>query len=179
MADRNSTITAQFAEAALDALSTTDDLLAGSERPPAKASPTEMYAYAVDPTFQASSTLRNAINTDPGTRADFHHMLNNTARYHLPQVAAASTGDIESREAGGCKISFRPSRANADQMYVIIECNGDTSFSPGVMFVVGLGEQTDRLELPPAQNGRIQLLLERGSSMAEGLLNIKTEVYLK
>jgi len=179
MAERSSVTTEQFAKAALDALSTTDTILAGSGRTPAKASPSEMYAYAVDPNFQASPQLRNAINTDPRTRADFHHLLNNTARYHLPQVAAASSGDIESREAGGCKISFRPSRANADQMYVIIESIGDNFFSPGVLFVCGDEGQTDRLELPAAQNGRIQLLLERESDMAKGLLNIKTEVYLK
>ena len=179
MADIHATPKHQFVEAALDALSTSDLLLEGTGQPSSKASPSEMHAYAIDSMYRASSTLLHCLKTNPATRADFQKILSNTARYYLPQVAAASSGDIESREANGCKISFKPSRANDAHMYVIIESLGDITFNPTLIFVCGTNDHLERAELPPAQNGRVQLLLERDSPMAHGLLDIKTEVYLK
>jgi len=179
MAEQAGTTKQHFTQAAFDALLTTDRLMAGTAADTGLVSPTEMYAYAVDASHQPSPGLLDALNTQAPVQASFRRLLNNTARYHLPQVAAASSGDIEQRESEGCKIAFRPSRANAAQIYVIIECIGDTSFNPAVLFVCAVDGTTNRMELPVAQNGRIQLLLERESDMAKGLLNIKTEVYLK
>lgn len=179
MADTQTSPKQHFIETALDALSTSDRILGGSGHPATKASPSEMHAYAIDPAYQASPVLLHSLKTDPRTRADFQKLLSNTARYYLPQVAAASSGQIEQREADGCKISFRPSRANEAHIYVIIESIGDITFNPTLLFVCDASDHLERAELPEAQNGRIQLLLERESPMAQGLLDIKTEVYLK
>ncbi len=169
----------RFAETALEALAQVDQLLASPSPGPKKASPSEMHSYAVNPDHQPTDTLLQALKNSPQVQRDFHCLLNNTAQYHMPQVAAASSGQIEQREANGCKISFRPSRADAKQMYVIIESAGNLNFSPDILFVCANNGDFHRLPLPPAQNGRIQLLLDRDNEIATGLLDIKSEVYLK
>jgi len=179
MADPHTATKHQFVDAALRALTTMDHLMAGAGQAKQKISPSEMHAYAVNPSVQASPKLLHALKNDPDIQTDFRRLLDNTARYHLPQVAAASSGDITSRDSAGCKISFRPSRADDHQMYVIIECIGDVTFSPEILFVYTATGDTERQKLPPAHNGRIQLLLDRESGIAKGLLDINSEVYLK
>ena len=179
MADPHAITKQHFTEVALQALTETDRVLETPDNASEKTSPSEMHAYAIDPEFQASPALLNALKTDTRVRSDFQRLLTNTARYYLPQVAAASSGDIEQREADGCKISFRPSRADDSHIYAIIESIGDTSFNPSLLFVCGNDTEPQRMELPDSQNGRIQLLLERKSDMAKALLDIKSEVYLK
>ena len=169
----------QFTQAALNALTSIDELLSDQTPNDTLVSPSELYAYAADGHYQPSDKLLNALNGNPKIRDSFHQLLRNTARYHLPQVAAASSGAIKQREAGGCKISFHDSKANDQQMYVIIESPGHLDFGPNMLFVCNPEGASSRIELPVAQNGRIQLLLERESEMAKELLNIKTEVYLK
>ena len=178
MADQANASSQQFTEAALAALLTTDQLLTAPAGAPGLVSPSEMYAYATDAGYQPSTGLLEALDNRPDIRASFHRLLDNTARYHLPQVAAASSGQIEQRESQGCKFSFRPSRADPSQMYVIIENTRDMDFAPKILFVCNRNGATSRTELPAAQNGRVQLLLERDSDMAKGLLDIKTEVYM-
>lgn len=178
MADQANASRQAYTEAALAALLTTDRVMTAPANPPGLVSPTELYTYATDAGYQPSPELLEALDSRPDVRASFHRLLDNTARYHLPQVAAASSGTIEQRESQGCKFSFRPSRANEAQMYVIIENTNDLEFAPKILFVCNRNGTTSRMELPSAQNGRVQLLLDRDSDMAKGLLDIKTEVYM-
>lgn len=169
----------QFTQAALDALTDVDQILSGQPANASLVSPSELYAYAVDARYHPTDNLLNALKTNSNVRESFHRLLKNTAQYHMPQVAAASSGEIDGREAAGCKISFRPSRADDKQMYVIIESAGNLEFSPEILFVCDSDGTSVRTELPAAQNGRIQLLMDRDSDMAKGLVDIKQEVYLK
>lgn len=179
MADSTSTTKQQFLETALGTIVDIDQILSKSSPETALVSPSELYAYAVDAQYRPTDALMNALETNSETRTNFHRLLQNTARYHMPQVAAASSGTIEQREAEGCKISFRPSKADEKQIYVIIESVGNLEFSPAILFVCDPDGTSNRIELPEAQNGRIQLLMDRDSETAQGLLDIKNEVYLK
>lgn len=178
MAEKLSPTEARLADAALDALATIDRVLTPSVDRPAKASPTALHAYATDPAFEPDGALLTLLDTDPAAQADFQRLLENTSFFHMPQMAAASTGDISTREAGGCRIVFRPSKADIDHVYAIVEIN-DPDRHPEILFVRHPDGHLDRLTLPPFREGRAQLLLERSSPAAKGLMDIHAEVYVK
>jgi len=180
MADTVTDTTHRFAEAALDTMDHVDRLLDGGATAAAgKIAFADLYAYAVDPNHEPADRLLNALDTDAGLQADFQRLLRNTARYYMPEVAAASSGTLESREVDGCRIVFRPSRADPDQLYVIVEATADKAFNPEVLFVQFADGRSRRAPLPGAQNGKVQILLDRNSDIATGLLDISTEVYVK
>ena len=165
-------------EAALEAFSTVDTLMTEADGALRKVSPAELYAYANDPGFQPQEDFRRRLEASDGANVDLQRMIENTSRFHMPQMAAASSGDIDSREVAGCKIVFRPSRADPEQLYAIIEIT-DPEISPRMLFVRQADGQMDRIELPEFQAGRAQLLLERHSAEARGLMDINTEVFVK
>ena len=81
----------------------------------------EIYAYATEPSYNPSNQLLMALSEDSRVRRDFEMLLRNTAPYFLPQVAAASSGEISNRAIDGCKLTFRSSRADPNQIFVIID----------------------------------------------------------
>lgn len=176
MADATPNPTLRFATEALDALSQIDKVLAPA---PGKVGFADLYAYAVDPAHEPAPQLLDALDRDTGLQADFQRLLKNTARYYMPEVAAASSGVLETREVDGCRIRFKESRADADQVYVIVEATADASFVPEILFVTFPDGRTRRAELGGGRDGRVQILLERGSEIAQGLMDINTEVYVK
>ena len=118
---------------ALDAVELTDQMLASAEN--ATVSFAEIYAYATNPEIEPSAWLLQALSEDGRVRRDFDALLRNTSQYFLPQVAAASSGDVSTREIDGCKITFRSSRADADQIFVIIKLV-DHDARPGSLFIL-------------------------------------------
>ncbi len=168
--------TERFATEALDTLSHVDEILTPA---PGKVAFADLYAYAVDPGHEPADRLLDALDTDTGLQADFQRLLKNTARYYMPEVAAASTGALDSREVDGCKILFKSSRADPDQVYVIVEATADKTFAPEMLFVQFPDGRTRRTELGGGRDGRTQILLDRASEIAQGLMDINTEVYVK
>jgi len=162
---------------ALDAVELTDQIL-NSNAESTTVSFAEIYAYATDPNVLPSERLMQALSEDGRVRQDFDALLRNTSQYFLPQVAAASSGEISTREIDGCKITFRSSRADADQIFVIIEL-GDSEARPGALFICPEGRPTEKVALPEPRSGRIQLLFDTESPILRGLRNIDTEVFLR
>ena len=138
----------------------------------------DLYAYATRPDYQPSDALLTALESDTPTRRDFEALLKNTASYWIPQAAAASSGSVATREIDGCRMTFRTSKANENQVYVIIEFT-DREAKPGALFVASPGAATMKLALPNARDGRVQLLLEADSEMAQRLQDVDTEVFLR
>ncbi len=169
----------RFAEEVLDALSAVDGLLEpGAAGKTEKGGFSELYSYAIDPAQQPGQRTLAALERDVRVQADFQRLLKNTSRYHLPEVAAASTGVLEGRKIQGCSLVFHPSRADDGQIYVIIESIADRNFLPKLLFVCHADGRSQRLALPEGRDGRVQILLERDSDIVRGLLDVNTEVYL-
>lgn len=137
-----------------------------------------LYAYAVDPERE-DAELVDELRTDADLGEAFQRILNRTALHRMPRVAAASPGVITSRDGTGCRIRFQESRAETDQTYVIVELVDTDAPPPGHMFVVDQGGQYTKFALPASRNGVIQFLVERDSALLAGLLDTKTEVFLK
>ena len=139
----------------------------------------ELYAYATDAGHQPRPQLLEVLAQSPRLRADLARLLRNMARRWLPQVAAASSGEVRTREGRGCRIRLRPSRADPAQVYVIIEIEDDTPSPASTMFIYDPSGCCLKVALPPAQDGRIQLLIDGESDVARGLRNVVTEVFLR
>jgi len=137
-----------------------------------------LYAYAVEPDVQ-DPELDGALQTDETLREDFQRLLHRTAMLRVPRVAAASPGTIMSRDGDGCQIRFQESRAEPNQTYVIIELTDKIAKAPARLFVVDSKNRCQKFSLPPARNGIIQFLVEQNSDLLVGLLDIKTEVFLR
>ena len=137
-----------------------------------------LYAYAIDPERE-DAELVGELWTNANLGEVFRRILNRTALHRMPRVAAASPGVITSRDGTGCRIRFQESRAEPEQTYIIIELLDADVPPPGHMFVVDEGGQVTKFALPAVRNGVIQFLVERESALLAGLLDIKTEVFLK
>ena len=166
-----------FAGDVVEALTVLDAL----DGPTAAARPvpfSELYAYATDPERRPRPELLDALAASPRLRADLHRLLANAAVVRLPRVAAASTGAIKEREGDGCRIEFRASRADAGQVYVIISLEKKAPKTPATLIICDPKGRCVKVALPAAREGRIQLLLDAESDIANGLRDISTEVYL-
>lgn len=161
----------------LEAAKLGENLLRQVENPPAVGF-AEVYAYATDPRHQPRAELLSALDGDLRVRRDFEALLRNISVYWMPQVAAASSGKISAREVDGCRMEFRASKADEDQVFVIIELN-DKSASPRCLFVCGKNGPVRRLDLPEARDGRLQLLLDGESEIAVALRDVESEVFLR
>jgi len=137
-----------------------------------------LYAYAVEPDV-LDPELDGALQADETLREDFQRLLERTAMIRVPRVAAASPGTIMSRVGDGCQIRFQASRAEPNQTYVIIDLTDKEARAPTNMFVVNSRSECMKFSLPPARNGIIQFLVEQGSDLLVGLLDIKNEVFLR
>ena len=93
--------------------------------------------------------------------------------------AAASSGAATTRSGTGFEITLRKSRADKDQLYLIIKLAGNAIPAPGTLFVIGEGEGCRRIPLPRPIDGVIQMLLDSTSDLAGALCNPKTDVFLR
>ena len=167
----------EFTERVVESLDVLDRL----ERPAAGAAPisvAELYAYATDPGHRPRRKFLEALIATPRLRDDLRHLLRNMAVSRLPEVAAASSGAIRSRDGDGCRIEFRASRADPGQVYVIISLAEAAPKVPTTLIVYDPQGRCVKVPLPEVQDGRIQLLVDADSDLARGLQDIATEVYL-
>lgn len=163
---------------ALSTLDTLTDPMARSERS-RDVGFADLYAYATEPDHLMDEHLRRALELDARLRGDLDRILENTAVYRFPRVAAASAGEIDRREGEGFTIRLRRSRAEEGQTYVIIEVREAGREAPSTLFVCGAGHAYGKFPLPPAQDGVIQLLSESDSDLVKALRDVHTEVFIR
>ncbi len=73
------------------------------------------------------SEVSRALRTDPELREDFALLLERFARQHLPRAAAAADrGGLRRREAEGFVLRLVASRADRDQIYLLVELPEET-----------------------------------------------------
>jgi hypothetical protein len=137
-----------------------------------------LHAYAASGDGGADPELERILDSEPAVRRDFRRLLGKTASVYMPRVAAASSGEISQRVGGNCRIRFEPSRAEPEQVYVIIEFTVGEGGLPATLFVCDDDDHCDKFPLPRGRDGVIQLLLERESELLAKLRDINTEIYL-
>jgi hypothetical protein len=162
-----------------DAISNLQGLKPGGKDSTAKKiTISRLYAYATGVDGDTDPELERLLAENLAMRGDFRRLLQKTAKWHMPQVAAASTGAISQRGGVNCRIRFEISRAEPEQTYVIIEATDSDVPAPAALFVCDLEDRCDKFPLPRARDGVIQLLLARNSDLLAKLQDINTEIYL-
>ncbi|MDA1323146.1 MAG: hypothetical protein O3C34_00230 [Proteobacteria bacterium] len=139
----------------------------------------DIYRYATDPAVTPSTDLARALATDARAREDLRCLLARVAPYRPVSRAAASSGTVTTRSGSGFEISLRESRADPDQLYLIIKLANTAIPAPGTLFVIGDGDGCRKVPLPKPIGGVIQLLLDTGSDLVGALCNPKTDVFLR
>lgn len=139
----------------------------------------ELYSFATDPVRIMDNRLRTALSGNPRLREDLDRILDNTAIYHFPMVAAASSGEVESRDGEGFTIKLRQSRAESSQTYVMIELDETNKAQPSTLFVRDAENDYGKYPLPEPQGGVIQLLVESDSDLVKALRDVHTEVFIR
>ena len=131
------------------------DGLAKSDQPdsPPKVSFQEIYRYATDSSARASTDLIRVLTTDARAREDLRCLLARVAPYQQISRAAASSGAVTTRSGSGFEMSLRESRADRDQLYLIIKLASTAAPAPGTLFVIGDGDGCRKVPLPRPING--------------------------
>ena len=130
--------------------------------------------------LNADAELSATLRQDRKLAADFNALLQKVAWSHLPQVAAASSGEeLRLRETDLCAIRIEPSRAEPEQVYVIIELKDPAATAPASLITSAADGGLENMTLPAARDGVIQLLLQRDNALLLALQAHGTEVYLR
>ena len=138
----------------------------------------DVYAFAtgLEPPTQA---LREALLRDRQLRSALDRLLDKTALYQFPKVAAAASGTAEGRDGDKYRIRLKVSRAAPRQTYVIIELQDQTFKLPSALFYRKPDGEYGVHPLPDPEGGVIQVLADSDSNLVTALRNVDTEVYLR
>jgi hypothetical protein len=138
-----------------------------------------LYRFATGATSH-DAELQTELRQNADLARDFNTLLQKVSWSYLPQVAAASTDEkLGLRETDLCAIRIEPSRAEPDQVYVIIELKDRTAISPKSLITTSADGSVETLELPEDHEGVIQLLLQADDVILLALQSHGTEVYLR
>lgn len=144
-----------------------------------KANPAAMpalYRAAADPIAPIPASLAGRLATDPRLRADFDRLLQRMAACRMGRAAAASTGSLDRREAGGYVLRIKPSRADPSQVYLLIDIPAQGTVPQAILTRRG-GEVLKRaLEAP--QDGTVRLVLETSDPLVAAIGDPATEIDL-
>ncbi|NQV78935.1 MAG: hypothetical protein HQ495_00180 [Alphaproteobacteria bacterium] len=160
-----------------NALAAMQDLLAGPAAAPG-VTIAQLYRLATDPQVE-DVVLETRLGADPALRASFELVLQRTAAYALPKLAAASTGEVTTREGPGYRIRLQPSQAEPLQTYVIFEIDDAARTAPRTVFVCRADRAPLRHRLPDAIGGVVQVLVDADSDLLRGLRDLDAEVFLR
>ena len=171
----------QRAEAMFDALSNFDRIQRAMQAPAGSARPgfAELYHFATDPGAVMTDQLQTELADNPRLREDLDRLLDRTSVYHFPRVAAASSGNIDSREGDGFKLRLKESRADASQLYVILDLGEYGEEDPVALVIKDEAGLYQKHPLPVPVNGMIQLVTDEESDLVKALRDVKTELYLQ
>lgn len=166
------------AEAIFKALDSRDHILSPLHKTAHKIGFSELFAYASTSDHVPSPALTEALQTDFSLRRDLKRLLSKQAIAQLPRAAAASTGDILTREADGFRLSLKPSKADESQIYLLIEAI-DRSESPSLMFVQQDDGPIHRLVIDDFYDGETQILLQSDDEIVKALRKTQSDVILR
>ena len=139
----------------------------------------EIYRYATDADATPGPALARALAHNDRVRADLHRLLCRTAPLQQFSRAAASSGAITTRQGSGFEMTLRESRADRDQVYLIIRLGDFSHPAPTTLFVLDDEAGFKKVPLPSPADGVIQMLLEVTSDLAASLCDPKTDVFLR
>jgi hypothetical protein len=153
-----------------------DELLTPPEPRESAPSFADLYAWATDPERSFGRAEREALLRNPALRRSFAVLVERMASLRIPAAAAASSGRLDARSGPGLRVRLVASRADAAQVYVVLEI--DREVTPAVLLVLRDGVPAARLALPAAPDGHVQLVEAADSPLVAALRDPETELVL-
>jgi len=138
-----------------------------------------LYSYASGALAFPQQKLEQALGRDITLRRIYKAMVSKTAAFYLPEALAASSDVLPTREGEGCRVRMQESRAEPDQVYIIIELTRNREATPNALMVCGAGDQIAQTALPASRNGVIQVIVEKTSEILTLLADPKSEVFVR
>ena len=141
-----------------------------------------LYAAATHPRATMPADLASAMLRQPRLRQIYRDFLARGATYYVPEAMAASTEDLPDRNIKGCRIRFENSRAELDQIYVIVELDDPVpkpEDAPSALVFCDSENFSVCLELTGWRNGVVQLIVERSSEILRLARDPRSTAYLR
>jgi hypothetical protein len=138
----------------------------------------DLYSFVTSSDSMMDEKLERALEQDGRLRGELDRLLERTAVYRFPKLAAASSGKADHRGGEGFLIRLKQSRAEQTQTYVIIELAPDFPEAPKILFLRSAPDRYIKHPLPEAHDGVIQVLAEEDSDLVRALRKVDTEVSL-
>ncbi len=107
--------------------------------------------------------VKAAINSDLALRRQFNSVLKSSRVAAAPSQAQAASGEpLVQRKTRAFTLIFKPSRANVDQIYVLLSVHAESGMVDGhcPVIIASLPSEIGRLQFPPLKDQSAQLLLE-------------------
>lgn len=131
----------------------------------ARIAPSRLYARAAGLTTGPDRDLDRALAGSPGLRAAYARMLEKTALYRMPELAAAHTGPENSRAGEGCEIRIEQHPAYPDQAYVIIKLTEERDSKPTTLIIRDRDNHCEDYALPEMWDNTAQMVVELESDV--------------
>ncbi len=142
-------------------------------------SASRLYAYANGNIAYPQSDLDKALGQNISLRRVYKTMISKAANYKLPEALAASSDALPTREGEGCRIRLQESRAEPNQVYIIVELTRDRDGKAETLVVCGQEDQLAQIALPSPRNGISQVIVEKESEILTLLADPKSEAYVR
>ena len=110
--------------------------------------------------------VKTAISNDLSLRRQFDSLLKNARVAAAPSQAQAASGASDpgsmQRKTRAFTLLFKPSRANADQIYVLLTVHAESGMKDGhcPVIIASLASEIGRLQFPPLKDQSAQLLMD-------------------
>ena len=173
----------QMAQAIFVALEARDALRQIPPQSVTGISQAELVRWLLNPQADdAQAAMEAAIRVDLNLYRSYRSLLTTLARRHIPRARAADDGERYQRAAEGVRISWRESRADAAQVYLMVELDPTAGFSDGeqLTLIVEPGEKppAQRRQLEPLSGGGCQLILAADDPLLIALQEDDAEIYI-
>jgi len=144
-----------------------------------RANPAQLWAYASGALTWPQADLDMQLRSSEPMRNTFRNMIEKATPFHLPQARAASSDALPQRDGKNCRLSMGPSRAEPNQLYLIVELRNVRHDTPVQLTLCNHRQEFIRIDLPTPRNGIAQILLDRSSDVVQWLSDPRTEAFVR
>lgn len=139
----------------------------------------QLYAASARPGVPIPADVAAAMLHQPRMRQIYRDLLARSAMFHIPEAMAASTDILPVRAGEGCRIRFEASRAEPDQVYVIVELDEPDRDPPSGLIFCDAENFCASLALTGWRQGVVQTIVARDSDFLRLAQDPKSTAFLR
>ncbi len=142
---------------------------------------TNIFQYILGDERSHSARIATALKTDLTLRRLYTNLLQQNARFHLPQAAAAaSQAQITERDADAFSIRIVAARGRP-QHYLIVNVKHPDLIVDGTELVLHVieGDNNARCHFPALQDGSTQLVVNDDDILLSLMTSLNAEIYIR